>query len=91
MINKFYYYCQIKGEALQHFKFTLKKDFDFNYKIIVDIMYLNKNLYIIQLTPTLFFKQADFKIKYQLKKNKKLYMKVGLIFILAFQIVLLMM
>ena len=41
MINKFYYYCQIKGKATWHFKFTLKKDIDFNYKIIVDIMYLN--------------------------------------------------
>ncbi len=41
MINKFCHYCQIKGEASQRFKFTLKKDVDFNYKIIVDIMYLD--------------------------------------------------
>ena len=41
MINKFCYYCQIKGKAPRHFKFTLKKDVDFNYKIIVDVIYLD--------------------------------------------------
>ncbi len=41
MINKFCHYCQIKGEAPRQFKFTLKKDIDFNYEIIVDIMYLD--------------------------------------------------
>ena len=41
MINKFCHYCQIKGKAPQRFKFILKKDVDFNYKIIVDIMYLD--------------------------------------------------
>ena len=41
IINKFYYYCQIKGESSQRFKLTFKKDVDFNYKIIVDIMYLD--------------------------------------------------
>ena len=42
MINKFCHYCQIKGKAAQHFKFTLKKNVDFNYKIIIDIIYLNE-------------------------------------------------
>ena len=42
IINKFYHYCQIKGEAPQQFKFILKKDVDFNYEIIVDIMYLDR-------------------------------------------------
>ncbi len=41
MINKFYHYCQIKGEAPRQFKFTLKEDVDFNYKIIIDVMYLD--------------------------------------------------
>ncbi len=40
IINKFCHYCQIKGEASWQFKFTLKKDIDFNYEIIMDIMYL---------------------------------------------------
>ena len=41
MINKFCHYCQIKGESPRRFKFTLKKDVDFNYEIIVDVMYLD--------------------------------------------------
>ena len=41
MINKFCHYCQIKGKAPRQFKFILKKDDDFNYKIIVDVMYLD--------------------------------------------------
>ena len=42
IINKFCHYCQIKGEVPQRLKFTLKKNVDFNYKIIVDIMYQNR-------------------------------------------------
>ena len=42
IINKLCHYCQIKGKALQQFKFTLKKDIDFNYKIMMNIMYLDK-------------------------------------------------
>ena len=42
MINKFCHYCQIKGEASQCLKFKLKKDVDFNYEIIIDVIYLNK-------------------------------------------------
>lgn len=41
MITKFCHYYPIKGKALQYFKFTLKKNIDFNYEIIIDIMYLN--------------------------------------------------
>ena len=41
MIIKFCHYCQMKGKSPQHFKFTLKIDVDFNYEIIVDIIYLD--------------------------------------------------
>ncbi len=44
MIKKFCPYCQIKGEALRQFKFILKKDVDFNYGIIIDVMYLYEKL-----------------------------------------------
>ena len=52
MINKFCHYCQIKSKATRRFKFTLKKDVDFNYKIIVDVMYLDKKpvLYAVDAT-----------------------------------------
>lgn len=42
MINKFYHYCQIKSKAPQCFKFTLKKNVNFNYEIIVNIIYLDE-------------------------------------------------
>ena len=41
IINKFWHYYQIKSKAPQYYKFTLKKDIDFNYKIIIDIIYLD--------------------------------------------------
>lgn len=49
LINRFYHYYQIKKNALQRFKFILKNDINFNYKIIVDIIYLDFKpvLYII--------------------------------------------
>lgn len=54
MINKFCYYCQIKDKAPKQFEFILKKDIDFNYKIIVDIIYLNRKsiFYVIDVTTT---------------------------------------
>ncbi len=42
MINKFYHYHQINGKAHRQLKFILKKNIDFHYKIIVDIIYLNR-------------------------------------------------
>jgi hypothetical protein len=41
VINKFYHHCQLKGATPRRFKFNLRDDHDFNYKIIVDVMYLN--------------------------------------------------
>lgn len=39
-ISKFCHHCQLHSSAPQRFKFNLKDDVDFNYEIIVDIMYL---------------------------------------------------
>jgi hypothetical protein len=49
VISKFYHYCQLKGATLRRFKFNLRDDYDFNYEIIVNIMYLNSKpvLYIV--------------------------------------------
>lgn len=41
IINKFYYYYQIYVETSGYFKFILKKNVNFNYKIIIDIIYLD--------------------------------------------------
>ncbi|KJZ69913.1 hypothetical protein HIM_10698 [Hirsutella minnesotensis 3608] len=39
-ISKFCHHCQMHSQAPRRFKFTLKDDQEFNYKIIVDVMYL---------------------------------------------------
>ena len=41
LINKFYHHYQIKKQAPQRFKFVLKNNINFNYKIIINIIYLN--------------------------------------------------
>lgn len=40
-IEKFCHYCQMNRLAPRRFKFTLKDDKEFNYKVIVDIMHLD--------------------------------------------------
>ena len=39
-ITKFCHHCQLNGSAPRRFKFTLKDDRNFNYEILVDVMYL---------------------------------------------------
>jgi hypothetical protein len=40
-VTKFCYYCQLHSSVPRRFKFTLKDDRYFNYKILVDVMYLS--------------------------------------------------
>ncbi|KAF4471164.1 Ribonuclease H [Fusarium albosuccineum] len=40
-IRKMCHYCQTKGSAGKRFRFTLKREADFNYEVIVDVMYLD--------------------------------------------------
>src|SRR6266516_5383117 len=39
-IERFCHHCQMHGQAPRRFKFTLKDDHEFNYEILVDVMYL---------------------------------------------------
>jgi hypothetical protein len=41
-IQKFCHYCQMNEKAPGRFKFTLKDDCDFNYTVIIDVMYLEE-------------------------------------------------
>jgi hypothetical protein len=43
-VTKFCYYYQLYSPAPYRFKFTLKDDYSFNYKILVDVMYLSSKL-----------------------------------------------
>jgi hypothetical protein len=40
-LTKFCKHCQLHAKSPGRFKFTLKEDIDFNYSVIIDILYLN--------------------------------------------------
>ena len=48
-LNKFYKYYQFYIKSSKRFKFIIKNDIEFNYSIILNIFYINRNpvLYII--------------------------------------------
>jgi hypothetical protein len=43
-VTKFCHHCQLYSSAPRWFKFTLKDDYSFNYKILVDVMYFSSKL-----------------------------------------------
>jgi hypothetical protein len=43
-LAKYCYYCQKHGKSLGRFRFTLRDDIDFNYCIIIDIIYISGSL-----------------------------------------------
>src|SRR5450432_3776685 len=40
-LTKFCYYCQLHRKSLGRFRFTLQDDVEFNYSIVVDVMYIS--------------------------------------------------
>ena len=40
-LTQYCHQCQLHGKAPGRYKFTLKDDHEFNYSIIVDVLYLN--------------------------------------------------
>ena len=53
-ITKYYHQCQMNSKSPSQFKFTLKKDYNFNYKIVVDIIYIKGKalLHIVNIATT---------------------------------------
>lgn len=47
--TKYYMHCQKHGKSTEQFKFTLKEDVNFNYSILINIMYIDGSqiLYVI--------------------------------------------
>ena len=39
-LTKFCHHCQMKGKSPGRFRFTLKDDYEFNYSVIIDILFL---------------------------------------------------
>lgn len=60
MINKFCHYCKIKSKVPQRFKFTVKKNINFNYKIIINIVYLDRKLVFHTVDTTTNFQAGRF-------------------------------
>uniref|UniRef100_A0A8H7KFH4 Integrase catalytic domain-containing protein n=1 Tax=Bionectria ochroleuca TaxID=29856 RepID=A0A8H7KFH4_BIOOC len=60
LINRVCHHCQIKGKAPQRFKFVLKDDVDFNYEIVVDIMYLDGKPVLHVIDASTSFQAATF-------------------------------
>jgi hypothetical protein len=48
-LTKYYHYYQKHGKSPRRFRFTLREDIDFNYCIVVDIIYISRQplLYIV--------------------------------------------
>jgi hypothetical protein len=46
-LTKFCHQCQMHGKSLGRFKFTLKDDYEFNYSVIIDILYLDGKTCVI--------------------------------------------
>lgn len=53
-MSQLYYYCLIKSKNRQQFRFILKKNIEFNYKIVMDILYIDIKpiLHTINITTT---------------------------------------
>ena len=41
-LTKYCKHCQLYSKSLGRFKFTLKDDYNFNYQVIIDMLYLDK-------------------------------------------------
>jgi hypothetical protein len=59
-VIKFCHYCQLHSSAPRRFKFTLKDDHHFNYKILVDVMYLSSKPVLHVVDSSTAFQGAKF-------------------------------
>lgn len=57
-LTKYCIHCQKHGKSLGQFKFTLKEDVNFNYLILVDIIYINGSLILHIVDETIRFQVA---------------------------------
>lgn len=59
-IERFYHHCQMHKQAPRCFKFTLLDDQEFNYEIVVDVMYLDGDPVLHLVDSATFFQAARF-------------------------------
>jgi hypothetical protein len=59
-LTKFCKQCQLHAKSLGRFKFTIKDNCNFNYLVIVNILYLNRRLIIQAINKAIAFNAARF-------------------------------
>ncbi|KAI0996878.1 hypothetical protein K3495_g11307 [Podosphaera aphanis] len=59
-INKFCHQCQIHSKAPGRFRFTLREDLDFNFCLIVEVMYITGKLVLHAVDEATAFQAAQF-------------------------------
>lgn len=59
-IEKYCHQCQLYSKAPGRFKFTVRDDIDFNFRVIVDIMYLNQKPVLHAVDEATAFQAARF-------------------------------
>jgi hypothetical protein len=59
-INKYCHLCQLYGGASGRFRFTIRDDIEFNYKLIVDVMYINRKPVLYVVNEATIFQAAKF-------------------------------
>ncbi|CCU76925.1 integrase and RNaseH domain-containing protein [Blumeria hordei DH14] len=60
MLTKYCHLCQMNGKSPGRFKFSLKKDYDFNFKIVVDVMWIINNPVLHVIDTATSFQAARF-------------------------------
>jgi hypothetical protein len=59
-LTKFCKHCQLYTKSPGRFKFTLKEDIDFNYLVIINILYLNRKPVLQAVDKAIVFNAAWF-------------------------------
>ncbi|KAI0997433.1 hypothetical protein K3495_g10752 [Podosphaera aphanis] len=59
-ITKYCHQCQMHGGAPGRFRFTLHDDFEFNYRVVIDVMYINSRPVLHAVDEATSFQAARF-------------------------------
>jgi hypothetical protein len=59
-IGKYCHQCQMHGSTPGRFRFTIRNDVNFNYRLVVDVMYINGKLVLYAINEAILFQVARF-------------------------------
>lgn len=69
IINKICHFCQKKGKTPQRFKFALKENIDFNYEVIINVVYLDGRPIFHTIDASILYQAARFLTDMSAKKT----------------------